>query len=1280
MKKLAFIAFFVILNLFQFAQTQMPIGPHAAQFTGMVRGYHFTAPVAFNICALYIPPDAPGAAGQNQHIRVVRFTAGNPPAFPGTTNAFVQLFSITNAGPTQTVACNIPVNAGDVIGIYGARAANCINSYNGANFATTIMGQPTTCRRSGMQACIAGGAPMANIWSEVNFNIGRIFMYYNCCPTPTITTGATATNVCSGASVTIFGSGANNYTWTPGNFNTPSVTINPTTTTVFTLLGDVNGCVGSNTLGITVADYPSYTVTPQQTTVCMNSNFTTSLAIGNQITGTPCSTTGVGPVCANPAQLTFGSTSGQNTNTQFPAIYANFSRNSRHQMLVRATELTAAGIGPGYLTSLSFSVAALSGATNYPNFTIRLKCTGATTSGFFFDNANLSQVYTAANHNVTLGWNTHTFQTPYYWDGTSNLLVDVCYSMLPNNTSNCSTAWETTPFVSCSYYQSSVFQACLTNNFATTTTNRPRMRFGNCAISNPNSFSYTYSPTSNMVTPNASVTIVNPTPITASIATQVYSIVITPTTAYCPIEKTFTATVINPLTPTLTPVNPVCNTFGPITLTANPSGGTWSGNPAVSANGIFTPSLAAIGNSTVMYSVGVGQCIATNTMILDVSQFYPATITATVGSQCHSFPAINLFGLVQSTVNGSWSGTGVTSNSFIPTGLPTGAYVLTYSTTSASNATLCPDSQTTTINVLNPITPTISADVAYCTNMAPLQLTVTPANSGTWIATGYLNSNGIFTPSLALLGGNTVQYVVGTVTCNVTSSLNINVEQFVPAVLTGTAPDKCNTDPLMSLSGYVTNQTGTWSGPGVSGATFDPATSGVGALTLTYTTHSMPTPSLCPDQAVLTVKVFSLAPPVITPAGPICNTHAPFKIITSPLGGYLFSYGSFALDVNGLFNPAMANIGANVITYSITSGPCVAVSQSTINVEKYIQASIVKVPGPFCKNDPPVNLYNYVQFLQGDFKGPGVTGGIFDPSKANIGDNNVITYKTHSMPTASLCPDSATVRVKINDYPHITINSSLEKGCEPLEVLCNTPEVNRGNGVWNFGDGSGDISGLNVVHTFSVPGSYNVHFTYTDEVGCKAKVTLPSTIEVFANPQAFFTFDPSDQITLANPAVNFTNKSITLGHNNYQWQVGDMYMLTDVNPRVVFPAAGDYNITLTAVSFDGCKASYSQIIHVKNDFGVYIPNAFTPNWDGLNDYFTPVLTTYGVDQEFFEMEIFDRWGHSLFKTKEYGIGWDGSVQNKGEEMLKEGVYIYKIRYKDMEGKIYNRTGHVTLMK
>ena len=74
MKNLLSVLLVIGLSLGLFSQTQVPVGPQSSQFTSMVRGYHFTSPTNFTICQLYIPPDASGAAGQPQHIRVVRLT------------------------------------------------------------------------------------------------------------------------------------------------------------------------------------------------------------------------------------------------------------------------------------------------------------------------------------------------------------------------------------------------------------------------------------------------------------------------------------------------------------------------------------------------------------------------------------------------------------------------------------------------------------------------------------------------------------------------------------------------------------------------------------------------------------------------------------------------------------------------------------------------------------------------------------------------------------------------------------------------------------------------------------------------------------------------------------------------------------------------------------------------------------------------------------------------------------------------------------------------------
>ncbi|MCS7027794.1 MAG: T9SS type A sorting domain-containing protein [Bacteroidia bacterium] len=168
------------------SQTLMPLPGHSTSFGSMTRGYYFTAPVNFNITGLRVPTDV---AGSFQHVEVVRFTADAPPAFPSTTNSFVFLAQHYNVNSTSIIPVSIPVNAGEIIGVYGSRStssgAGCYvdNSYGACvapdGYPTNISGSPTTLYRSGYQHAICN-SPAANIWYE-NCNlyyIGRVELYY----------------------------------------------------------------------------------------------------------------------------------------------------------------------------------------------------------------------------------------------------------------------------------------------------------------------------------------------------------------------------------------------------------------------------------------------------------------------------------------------------------------------------------------------------------------------------------------------------------------------------------------------------------------------------------------------------------------------------------------------------------------------------------------------------------------------------------------------------------------------------------------------------------------------------------------------------------------------------------------------------------------------------------------------------------------------------------------------------------------------------------------------
>lgn len=112
---------------------------------------------------------------------------------------------------------------------------------------------------------------------------------------------------------------------------------------------------------------------------------------------------------------------------------------------------------------------------------------------------------------------------------------------------------------------------------------------------------------------------------------------------------------------------------------------------------------------------------------------------------------------------------------------------------------------------------------------------------------------------------------------------------------------------------------------------------------------------------------------------------------------------------------------------------------------------------------------------------------------------------------------------------------------------------------------------------------------------------------------------------------------------------------------------------LEAANTFNCYNSDTVCVSITKDWGIYIPNAFSPNNSGINDVFIPV--GYGISE--MELLIFDRWGELIFTSNDKNKGWDGTYKNKP---CKSDVYVYKINILTMAHHEELRTGHVTLLK
>ena len=128
------------------------------------------------------------------------------------------------------------------------------------------------------------------------------------------------------------------------------------------------------------------------------------------------------------SQATFhyvGTSNLQNTNSSFPSIYGNFFRGVKHQILIKANELQASGISAGNITGLAFDVVTPSGGS-LQGLEIEIKSTTQQSISSWSNN-NLISVFGPSTYSDQIGWNQHDFYTPFYWDGTSNIIIQTCF-------------------------------------------------------------------------------------------------------------------------------------------------------------------------------------------------------------------------------------------------------------------------------------------------------------------------------------------------------------------------------------------------------------------------------------------------------------------------------------------------------------------------------------------------------------------------------------------------------------------------------------------------------------------------------------------------------------------------------------------------------------------------------------------------------------------------------------------------------------------------------------
>jgi gliding motility-associated-like protein len=262
--------------------------------------------------------------------------------------------------------------------------------------------------------------------------------------------------------------------------------------------------------------------------------------------------------------------------------------------------------------------------------------------------------------------------------------------------------------------------------------------------------------------------------------------------------------------------------------------------------------------------------------------------------------------------------------------------------------------------------------------------------------------------------------------------------------------------------------------------------------------------------------------------------------------------------------------------------------------------------------------------------------------------------------------DSVTL-IELHPLPPVNFTGTPVEGCQPMQVQFSELSADEGQTYdWTFGDGGSDTI-KNPVHIYYNWGIFDVSLTVVSIYGCDSTMTKPGYITVHPKPVADYYYSPDTVLATVDPSwtVSFTDNSSFAWE--WLWDFNDPGSGSNSSTMPVtvhsFSEEGIFHVTLYVTSDYGCMDTVTYDVSIIDDI-LNIPNVFTPNNDGANDFFVIENAEKYPENK---LVIFNRWGVKVFEQYHYRNTWNGNG-------LSDGVYYYvfdsgKEVYKPTEGTI-----------
>lgn len=250
------------------------------------------------------------------------------------------------------------------------------------------------------------------------------------------------------------------------------------------------------------------------------------------------------------------------------------------------------------------------------------------------------------------------------------------------------------------------------------------------------------------------------------------------------------------------------------------------------------------------------------------------------------------------------------------------------------------------------------------------------------------------------------------------------------------------------------------------------------------------------------------------------------------------------------------------------------------------------------------------------------------------------------------------------------IGDSVTIGCIPLVLLPQTIASTQ----WDFSNGY-SFNNPNATFLAQSVGAMIGSVLVTTDQGCSASFIVDNYIVVHPNPIAGFHIS-NENLTYYADELKITNQS-SASVNHWEYEISDGFSTMLPTFMHKFNESGYYSIQLAVSDSYGCADTIEKSLEFAPDVVVHIPNAFSPDADGLNDVFLPSI--YGDDLTFYRLLVFDRWGTVIFESLDPKKAWLGDVRGDGYYAMPD-AYNYIMEILTVRGYEKKYMGAILLLR